>query len=78
MTDSTSIGLALRYSGLKLTASDDVLTTNHDHYAVEAALLVCAERTGCAIKRIDMYRDVVTGSMSGCKRLPRSTSTAHT
>jgi isopenicillin-N epimerase len=37
MTDSTSIGLALRYSGLKLTASDDVLTTNHDHYAVEAA-----------------------------------------
>ena len=41
MTDSTSMGLALLYSGLKLTASDEVLTTNHDHYAVEAALLVC-------------------------------------
>ena len=34
----------------------------HDHYAVEAALLVCAERTGCTIKRIDMYRDVATAT----------------
>ena len=62
MTDSTSMGLALLYSGLKLTASDEVLTTNHDHYAVESALLVCAERTGCAVKRIDMYRDVATAT----------------
>jgi selenocysteine lyase/cysteine desulfurase len=62
MTDSTSMGLALLYSGLKLTASDEVLTTNHDHYAVEAALLVCAERTGCTIRRIDMYRDVATAT----------------
>jgi len=62
LTDSTSMGLALLYSGLKLTASDEVLTTNHDHYAVEAALLVCAERTGCTIKRIDMYRDVATAT----------------
>ena len=40
MTDSTSMGLALLYSGLKLKSSDEVLTTNHDHYAVESALLV--------------------------------------
>ncbi len=37
---------------------DEVLTTNHDHYACEAALLVCAERTGSAVKRINLYRDV--------------------
>jgi selenocysteine lyase/cysteine desulfurase len=60
MTDSTSMGLALLYSGLKLSLRDEVLTTNHDHYAVESALLVCAERTGCTVKRIDMYRDVAT------------------
>lgn len=29
MTDSTSMGLALLYSGLRLTATDEVLTTNH-------------------------------------------------
>jgi isopenicillin-N epimerase len=56
MTASTSMGLALLYSGLKLKDGDEVLTTNHDHYAVEAALLVCTERTGAAVKRIDMYR----------------------
>jgi selenocysteine lyase/cysteine desulfurase len=60
LTDSTSMGLALLYSGLRLKAGEEVLTTNHDHYAVEAALLVCAERTECRVKRIDMYRDVST------------------
>lgn len=59
-TDSTSMGLALLYSGLELTPRDEVLTTNHDHYAVESALLVCQERTGCTVRRIDMYRDVAT------------------
>ena len=58
LTDSTSMGLALLYSGLKLKPLDEVLTTNHDHYAVESALAVCAERTQCRVKRIDMYRDV--------------------
>jgi selenocysteine lyase/cysteine desulfurase len=58
LTDSTSMGLALLYSGLKLKPGDEVLTTNHDHYACEAALSVCAERTGCAVKRINLYRDV--------------------
>jgi selenocysteine lyase/cysteine desulfurase len=62
LTDSTSMGLGLLYSGLKLTSDDEVLTTNHDHYAVESALLVCRERTGCAVSRIDMYRDSATAT----------------
>ena len=61
-TDSTSMGLALLYSGLALKSSDEVLTTTHDHYAVESALLVCAERTGASVKRIDMYRDSATAT----------------
>jgi isopenicillin-N epimerase len=60
LTDSTSMGLGLLYSGLQLKPGDEVLTTNHDHYAVESALLVCRERTGCTVKRIDMYGDVAT------------------
>src|SRR4051794_24491749 len=62
LTDSTSMGLGLLYSSLALKPGEEVLTTNHDHYAVEAALLVCAERTGSRIKRIDMYRDVSTAT----------------
>ena len=62
LTDSTSMGLALLYTGLKLTAGDEVLTTSHDHYACEAALLVCAERTGCRVERIEMYRDVASAT----------------
>jgi len=61
-TDSTSMGLALLYAGLRLTPRDEVLTTNHDHYAVESALLVCKERTGCSVRRIEMYRDVATAT----------------
>jgi selenocysteine lyase/cysteine desulfurase len=62
LTDSTSMGLALLYSGLRLKNTDQVLTTNHDHYAVESALLVCTERTACQVKRIDMYRDVASAT----------------
>jgi isopenicillin-N epimerase len=62
MTDSTSMGLGLLYSGLKLSPNDAVLTTTHDHYATEAALLVCSERTGCGIDRIEMYRDPATAT----------------
>ena len=57
LTDSTSMGLGLLYSGLRLTPRDEVLTTSHDHYATEAALAVCAERTGCTVKRIDLYQE---------------------
>ena len=58
LTDSTSMALALLYSGLRLAPDDEILTTTHDHYACESALMVCARRTGCRVKRIDMYRDV--------------------
>jgi isopenicillin-N epimerase len=56
LTDSTSMGLGLLYSGLKLTPRDEIVTTTHDHYATESAIAVCAERAGCTVTRIDMYR----------------------
>ena len=62
LTDSTSMGLGLLYSGLKLTPRDEILTTSHDHYATEAAIAACAERTGCTVKRVDMYRQSFTAT----------------
>jgi isopenicillin-N epimerase len=55
LTDSTSMGLGLLYSGLRLSPRDEILTTTHDHYATESAIAVCAERTQCTVKRIDLY-----------------------
>jgi len=57
LTDSTSMGLGLLYSGLRLSPRDEILTTTHDHYATESAIAVCAERTQCTVKRIDLYTD---------------------
>jgi isopenicillin-N epimerase len=62
LTDSTSMGLGLLYSGLKLMPRDEILTTNHDHYATEAAISVCADRTRCTVKRIDLYRQASTAT----------------
>jgi selenocysteine lyase/cysteine desulfurase len=62
LTDSTSMGLGLLYSGLKLTPRDEIVTTTHDHYATESAIAVCAERTGCTVTRIDMYRQASTAT----------------
>ena len=55
LTDSTSMGLGLLYSGLRLSPRDEILTTTHDHYATESAIAACAERTQCTVKRIDLY-----------------------
>lgn len=62
LTDSTSMGLGLLYSGLKLAPGDEIVTTTHDHYATESAIAVCAERTGCTVTRIDMYRQASTAT----------------
>ena len=43
--DSTTMGLAMVYSGLKLEPGDEVLTTEHDHYATHESLRL-ARRDG--------------------------------
>ena len=57
LTDSTTMGLGLLYSGLKLRADQEILTTYHDHYSTEIALQLRAERTGASVRRIRLYRD---------------------
>jgi selenocysteine lyase/cysteine desulfurase len=51
------MGLALVYGTLALAPSDEIVTTEHDHYATHESLRLRAERTGARIRRIRLYRD---------------------
>jgi selenocysteine lyase/cysteine desulfurase len=57
LTDSTTMGLAMLYSGLKLNSSHEILTTTHDHYSTEKALEYAVARSGASIKRVSLYTD---------------------
>jgi isopenicillin-N epimerase len=62
LTDSTTMGLGLVYGTLRLRRGQDVLTTEHDHYATHEALRLRAERTGARVRRIPLYRDIASVS----------------
>ncbi len=51
-TDSTTMGLGLVYSGL-LGPGDEVLTTEHDHYATHEALRL----SGATVRQVALYDD---------------------
>jgi selenocysteine lyase/cysteine desulfurase len=57
LTDSTTMGLGMVYSGLKLQPGDEVLQTVHDHYSTDMSLAYRAQRTGAKINRIALYDD---------------------
>jgi isopenicillin-N epimerase len=64
LTDSTTMGLGLLYSGLKLRPDQEILTTTHDHYSTEISLRLRAERTGSSVRTISLYRDPAATSVS--------------
>ncbi len=55
MTDSTTMGLAMVAAGLVLRANDEVLQSEHDHYAMDMSLQLRAERTGAKVRRVALY-----------------------
>ena len=55
LTDSTTMGLGLLYSGMKLRPGQEILTTAHDHYSTATSLRLQAERTGATVRRIALY-----------------------
>jgi selenocysteine lyase/cysteine desulfurase len=57
LTDSTTMGLGLIYSGLKLQPGDEILQTVHDHYSTDMSLAHRANRTGTTVNRIALYED---------------------
>src|SRR5438876_4146316 len=48
LTDSTTMGLSLLYTGMLLRPEQDVLTTQHDFYSTHESLRLAAARTGAA------------------------------
>src|SRR6266511_5768633 len=55
LTDSTTMGLALLYGGLRLEEDDEVLTTTHDFYSTHESLRLRALRTGAHVRKIRLY-----------------------
>jgi Selenocysteine lyase len=54
-TDSTTMGLGLLYSGLRLGPGDEVLTTEHEFYATHEALRLRNIRDGVQVRRTRLY-----------------------
>ncbi|WP_274423332.1 aminotransferase class V-fold PLP-dependent enzyme [Chelativorans sp. YIM 93263] len=57
LTDSTTMGIGLVYTGLKLQPGDEVLTTEHDYYVTHESLRLMAERTGAGVRKITLFED---------------------
>ena len=64
LTDSTTMGLALIYSGLKLAPGTEILQTVHDHYSTDMSLAYRAKRTGAKVRRIALYENPATVSVA--------------
>ncbi|MET7832390.1 aminotransferase class V-fold PLP-dependent enzyme [Micromonospora sediminicola] len=60
LTDSTTMGLGLVYSAIRLRPGEEVLTTEHDFYATHEALRLRADRDGVTVRRARLYRDPAT------------------
>lgn len=57
LTDSTTMGLGLVYSGLKLNTGDEILQTTHDHYSSDLSLKLRADRTGATVRQVALYEN---------------------
>jgi selenocysteine lyase/cysteine desulfurase len=55
LTDSTTMGLGVLYSGLRLRRGQEILTTEHDFYATTEALRLASERSGATVRRVRLY-----------------------
>src|SRR5438128_12643680 len=62
LTDSTTMGLGLLYTGLILRSDQEILTTTHDFYATTEALRLASERSGAPMRKIPLYRSIDTVS----------------
>jgi selenocysteine lyase/cysteine desulfurase len=62
LTDSTTMGLGLLYSGIRLLPGQDVLTTEHDFLATHEGLRLLAGRTGAKVRKVRLYDDPATAS----------------
>ncbi|HLZ26468.1 MAG TPA: aminotransferase class V-fold PLP-dependent enzyme [Chloroflexota bacterium] len=62
LTDSTTMGLGVLYTGLVLRPDQDLLTTQHDFYATHEALRLASQRSGAPMRQIALYQRIETVS----------------
>lgn len=60
LTDSTTMGTALLFNGMKLKPGDEILATTHDHYVTDKTIDYTCEKTGASVRHIDEYKDPKT------------------
>jgi len=57
LTDSTTMGVALVYNGLRLDSGHEVLTTNQDYYVTHESLRSAISRSDASVRRISLYEE---------------------
>ena len=57
LTDSTTMGLGLLYSGLHVRPDQDAVTSTHDFIAHHRALDLMSRRTGAPVRHVALYDD---------------------
>jgi selenocysteine lyase/cysteine desulfurase len=55
LTDSTTMGIGLVYSGIDVRQGQEILTTEHDYPATHEAVELKAQRSGASLRRITLY-----------------------
>lgn len=73
LTDSTTMGLGLVYGGLRLGPSDEILTSEHDHFSTYDALAAASARSGARLRRVRLYDD---GRTADTKAIVRALASA--
>ena len=68
LTDSTTMSLAMMYSGLQVKAGDEILHTVHDHYSTDMSLAHKAARSGAVVKKVALYDDPAKTSVQECQK----------
>src|SRR3954462_1860680 len=55
LTDSTTMGVALVYNGLRLTPDQEILSTEQDYDVTHESIRLAGIRTGAKVRRISLY-----------------------
>ena len=62
LTGSTTEGLAMIYGGVHVRPDQEILTTEHEHYATHTILALRSERDGTRVRKIRLFKDSYSAS----------------
>jgi isopenicillin-N epimerase len=63
LTDSTTMGLGILYTGFRFKEGDEILTTTHDHYSTEKSLDHAVAKNKATLKRIALFKEAATATV---------------